>query len=162
LKPVERLFISLKTKEDAKVWPVSFDRSPAKEPDWDTLINACFVEARQAAAKEKEQGNGNDERATRKGAVGGEQISPIGRALTLMYEHHKRTGKLLTVDELLELIPDTSRSALYADPQFTIARKAIKSQLGISIPKGFKEADGNLEARDLSGTTRRRKYTEED
>jgi hypothetical protein len=48
--------------------------------------------------------------------------------------------------ELLAMMPDTSRSALYGDPRFVSFRKAIRK--GSPPPKGYKTADGIIEAKD--------------
>jgi hypothetical protein len=75
-----------------------------------------------------------------------EQTSPIARAIALMTEHQRNSRKLLTVREILKAIPDATKSTLYRSPLFRAARKAIKQSLRAHIPKGYKSADGNMDA----------------
>jgi hypothetical protein len=77
-----------------------------------------------------------------------EQISPVARAIGIMYDHQKRTGKLISVPKLLELMPDTSKSTLYRDPAFKSTRTAIKKLLIGAVPKGHVTQGGGVEAED--------------
>jgi hypothetical protein len=77
-----------------------------------------------------------------------EQISPIARAIALLHDHAQRFRKLMKNAELKALMPDTSIATLYRDPQFKAARKAIKDSLRADIPRGRKDAQGNIDAFD--------------
>jgi hypothetical protein len=75
-----------------------------------------------------------------------EQVSPTFRAITMMQQHAKRTGKLLTMRELRLMVPDAKRSTLYDDPVFKASRNAIRETLASPLPKGHKTKEGKIEA----------------
>ena len=77
-----------------------------------------------------------------------EQISGIARAIAYMQDRAKVTGKLPTAPEVVQ-VTGMSRAALYREPGFVSSRKAIKEMLAPRIPKGSKDAAGNLDAEDL-------------
>ncbi len=78
--------------------------------------------------------------------VKAEQTSPVARAMVLMYDHKNRFGKLMTVDKILEMIPDTNRAALYRDKNFVATRNALRKSLRMKPPLGFKSSDGKIDA----------------
>jgi hypothetical protein len=77
-----------------------------------------------------------------------EQKSPVARAIAVMWDHRRKHDKLMTLNSLLQLLPDTSRSALYRFPEFTAARAAIKETLRGTVPRGHKTTGGCVEAED--------------
>lgn len=76
-----------------------------------------------------------------------EQVSPVARAIAFMFDHQRKHRRLITMDTLLQLIPDISRTALYDDDGFKAARAAAKKSLLMAVPKGHRTQDG-VEAED--------------
>lgn len=77
----------------------------------------------------------------------GEQISPGAQAVAIMYEHFKRTGKLMGAKAVGKAI-GVVRSTLYTWKEFTDTRQAIQAQLKNSgtVPKGHRTRSGDIEA----------------
>jgi hypothetical protein len=72
----------------------------------------------------------------------------VARAIALMIDHHKRHGELMKVRDLLRLVPDTSRPALYRDKSFVATRQTIKAVLAQRVPRGHRTEGGGIEAED--------------
>jgi hypothetical protein len=77
-----------------------------------------------------------------------EQTSPVARAIALMLDRQKQTGKLMKIRELKALMPGVSIATLYRDAQFKATRRAIKDSLRANIPHGHKDAEGSIDAYD--------------
>jgi len=122
-------------------------------PEIVDLLKAAYeknVDFERKAAENPEPGLVEKPEAKKdddKSADSVEQTSPVARAMVLMYDHKNRFGKLMTVNKILEMIPDTNRAALYRDKNFVAAREAIKESLQMKPPSGFKNIDGEMDAR---------------
>lgn len=80
-----------------------------------------------------------------------DQVSAVARAIAIMYDHHKKHRKLMTVPDLLTLVPGASKSTLYRDEGFKAARAAIRQSLQGELPKGY-AAEGRVEAEDYDNS----------
>jgi hypothetical protein len=76
----------------------------------------------------------------------GEQIGSVSRAIGIMVDY-ARNGMRLKVDDLARMV-GCARSTLYDDSYFRAARAALKAVNRGTLPKGSKDADGNVDAVD--------------
>src|SRR5262249_16824465 len=126
-------------------------------PDGNEIIAAVQIEAARAAAKRKlTQGAGGEvlpEPPPYTVKITGakshaDQISPVARAIAIMWHYSHKHGKRLPVRALLKLMPGTGRSTLYRSPQFVATRAAIKASLHGVVQKGHMTEGGGVEAED--------------
>lgn len=118
---------NLLTKEQATIWllgngiPLPADLIPPPLPQQSI--------ATEPAAGQAEEGERGTPPPTAKPAQIGppEQISPAARAIAIMMDRHKATGKIPKVKELALAVGITNRGTLYRDPQFNAARKALRT-----------------------------------
>lgn len=77
-----------------------------------------------------------------------EQIDAESRAVAILMFYHKRTGKVMKMNDLVKMV-NVSRSTLYKQSLLTNARKALKDaseHSAVGPPRGFSTASGGLES----------------
>jgi hypothetical protein len=80
-----------------------------------------------------------------------EQLSPLARAIAIMSDVREKQGRLITVRELLSMMPGVSRATLYRPKgRFAAARAAIRKTLRMAVPSGHVTEGGGIDAEDMS------------
>jgi hypothetical protein len=127
------------------------------KPDTDTLLHAVYLRhvddtligyledaAKMLLRTEDSAGEESEQKPN-------EQVSIEGRAIALIYDHHKATGKLLSWPALKVLLGPSSVSVSTLKRRKSIqgSRTAVRELIEAQrarIPKGYKSADGTLDA----------------
>jgi hypothetical protein len=78
-----------------------------------------------------------------------DQLSPQARAIAIMWDYRDKHGKLISVPELLKMMPGVSKPTLYRPKgRFKAARAAVKKSLLRTVPKGHPTPGGGVDAVD--------------